>query len=542
MGLSRCDFRRWLAVACVASAVRAEPAAVPPGFSVSGEWAYGSLPNHQPQKATVYSRATGASATWNPQIRTSGRFRVSFFNSPHAGNDPAAKVVVVHAGKRDARVVDQTKPPADWVTLGEFDFAGRGEEYVRLGAGTKGKNIRATAVKFEWLGPAGGNLWANLIMDDVTIYDAARFAPRPVPFGDIAGHWAKKEIGCAFADGLLDGIDPGHFAPDAAIDLAAVRVAMGKLKGALHGAVGAFAGGEGRPSGADLVARFVRAAGATGKNLQWAKPASEGPLAMAAALGLVLPGEGPRFQTPGATRAQAAALLVRFRRQILEAGPPAGARWELAFADEFDGEAPDWNVWKSAQGESWGKLLSARFPENVAVSGGNLRLITRKEKRGGKEWTSAFISTSAFRQQYGYWEASMRYAGAPGLNNAFWTNPDATFEIDVNEGHFPHIINSTLHQKGLPSSTTRHLAPIDLSLDFHTYAAAWDEKQIVFYFDGREIGRKPNAKAHSPGPVMFSTAVFGSWAGPLTDALDGKSMDVDWVRVYRRAGAGPDSD
>jgi hypothetical protein len=32
---------------------------------------------------------------------------------------------------------------------------------------------------------------------------------------------------------------------------------------------------------------------------------------------------------------------------------------------------------------------------------------------------------------------------------------------------------------------------------------------------------------------MFSTAVF-RWAGPITDALDGKSMDVDWVRIWRR--------
>jgi len=208
---------------------------------------------------------------------------------------------------------------------------------------------------------------------------------------------------------------------------------------------------------------------------------------------------------------------------------------ELTFQDGFSGEGVDWNVWKSAQGESWGKLLSARFPENAIVSDGLLRLLTKKESRGGKQWTSAFISTKAFRQRYGYWEASIRYAGAPGLNNAFWINPDRTFEIDINEGHFPHIINSTLHQQDLPSSTTRHLANVDLSLDFHTYAAEWDEDQIIFYFDGREIGRKPNAKAHAPGPVMFSTAVFGSWAGPLTDALDGKSMDVDWVRVWSRA-------
>ncbi len=59
-----------------------------------------------------------------------------------------------------------------------------------------------------------------------------------------------------------------------------------------------------------------------------------------------------------------------------------------------------------------------------------------------------------FAQAYGYWEARMRYAGAPGLNNAFWTRPpgkDSDFEIDFNEGHWPNAVNISLHQNGLPS-------------------------------------------------------------------------------------------
>lgn len=223
-------------------------------------------------------------------------------------------------------------------------------------------------------------------------------------------------------------------------------------------------------------------------------------------------------------------------------GPPAHAQWELAFSDEFDGNRLDTNVWRTAKaGETWGKLLSARFPENVEVKDGLLRLVTRKESRGGKEWTSAFLGTRTFRQKYGYWEARFRYAGATGLNNAFWMNrgslnKEEGFEIDVNEGHYPNFVNMTLHQHGLPSLSKSWPAPADLAKDFHLYAVDWSEKEIVFYFDGREVDRKPNTKAHGECPVLFSTAVI-SWAGPLTDALDGKSMDVDWVRVWRRKSA-----
>jgi len=49
--------------------------------------------------------------------------------------------------------------------------------------------------------------------------------------------------------------------------------------------------------------------------------------------------------------------------------------------------------------------------------------------------------------------------------------------------------------------------------------------------DGKEIARKSNTKASLPVPAMLSTAVL-PWAGAPSDALNGKSMDVDWVRVY----------
>lgn len=222
----------------------------------------------------------------------------------------------------------------------------------------------------------------------------------------------------------------------------------------------------------------------------------------------------------------------------LRGGPPAPEHWELAFSDDFSGRQLDPQVWESAQGESWGSLLSARFPENAVVGDGLLRLVTRKEDRGGKHWTTAMISTRSFRQQYGYWEARYRYAAASGLNQAFWMHARQkekaqNFEIDVNEGHYPCIVNATLHQGGMPSQSKRYLAQYDLAADFHVYGCLWNAAEVAFYFDGQEIQRLPNTKGHLPVPVIFSTAVLPNWAGPVTDALDGKSMDVDWVKVWK---------
>jgi beta-glucanase (GH16 family) len=184
--------------------------------------------------------------------------------------------------------------------------------------------------------------------------------------------------------------------------------------------------------------------------------------------------------------------------------------------------------------------MSIRMSGNVVQESGLLRLITRKERVGDKEWTTGMIGTgNHFRQAYGYWEARMRYAAAPGLNNAFWTNPGKDpsgkpgWEIDVNEGHWPNTINASLHQEGLPSKSKSWRAPVDLSKDFHTYACLWNQKEVIYFWNGKEIDRKPNTHAQRPGPVIFSTAIF-PWAGSITDALHNTSMDVDWVRVWKQ--------
>ena len=230
--------------------------------------------------------------------------------------------------------------------------------------------------------------------------------------------------------------------------------------------------------------------------------------------------------------------LTAFDPKSAKAGPPDPEKWVLTFSDDFNGDSLDWNIWESAKGNTWGKLMSARFPENAVVKDGLLHLVTRKEDRGGKQWTTAFIWTKSFKQKYGYWEARYRYAPTPGLNQAFWTmyrgkDKENHFEIDVNEGHYPHIVNATLHQSGLPSVGKRYATNYDLSKDFHYYAVEWNEKEVIYFFDGKEIQRLPNIKGHSEVPIMFSTAVL-HWAGAVTDSLNGASMDVDWVRIYRK--------
>jgi beta-glucanase (GH16 family) len=132
--------------------------------------------------------------------------------------------------------------------------------------------------------------------------------------------------------------------------------------------------------------------------------------------------------------------------------PGGAARWELQWSDEFDGPDSELEVaWQSQNGPS-GHILSSRWRENVVVTNGLLRLVNRKEKRGGQDWTSGNIWTRQM-YQYGYFECRYRYAAAEGVNNSFWLMPTGTnkitrgkfFEIDVNEGHYPNKVANNIH-------------------------------------------------------------------------------------------------
>ncbi len=221
-------------------------------------------------------------------------------------------------------------------------------------------------------------------------------------------------------------------------------------------------------------------------------------------------------------------------------GPPEPERWELTFEDTFGGDRLDPAVWDIESG-SPGHILSSRWPENILVSGGLLRFLTRKERRGNARWTTGSIWTKTFRQQYGYFEARMRVNGASGLNNAFWLMSEnkpgepGRFEIDIVEAHSPNRLHLTMHDWSAEHWAKSKVAMVseDLSRNFHVYALEWNEREIVWFFDGIEVFRIPNAVCHGPSPIRLSTAV-GRFAGRISDALDGTSMDVDWVRAYRR--------
>jgi beta-glucanase (GH16 family) len=532
-----------------ASPDSAAPLAAGASFTVTRDWRGGSLPGHAPGRSTLYCTAPDASATWRPALHSICPVRISFWIPAHLSNTRSALLEVNLAGTVRSFPLNLVDGEPRWETVGEFDFAGKGEEFIRLtkAPGARG-HLRVSGLKLEILDPQDRTMvWQSLILDDLATYDASILACNAFVFDDIPAGDALAPVAARLvAEKILAPLAPRTFGPDVAFTAAELAAALDLLTGPAPAAAPSAT----RFTFDSALAELVRRARTSGRPLDWtAAPAdATDTTAWSRALGFALAGTDP-IRGPEAsaalTRAQAAHLLARYQRALLHAGPPtaSGAKWKLAFQDEFNAPAIDATKWAVHNNQTWGKLMSIRMTGNVVQEKGLLRLITRKEKVRDKEWTTGMIGTGkAFRQTYGYWEASMRYAPAPGLNNAFWTNPgkgpagEPGYEIDVNEGHWPNTINASLHQHDLASLSKSWRAPVDLSKDFHTYACLWTEREIIYFWDGRKISRKPNTHATHPGPVLFSTAVF-PWAGSITDALHNTSMDVDWVRVWQRTDA-----
>ncbi|MBQ2966665.1 MAG: S-layer homology domain-containing protein [Clostridia bacterium] len=471
---------------------------------------------------------------------------------------------------------------------------------VCTGVGEAIANTRASTVAFEVLNSANENaVWTTVFVtpqsDSESLINSAKASMAPLDkFDDMVGHWANYDVEYMADRGLVSGVADNAFDPEAQITRAeyvtildramgyeitngasfadvagdawfAPYVATAKANGLLVGLPTDDGFKPEQPITREEMALFTyNAIKATKKNDEWVATmpddyakftdtAEVSAWAETALKYLIQTGiiKGTSDTTvsalDNATRAQGAVILKRFMQLFVWGGPPTDEEWVLTFNDEFFGDSLDWAVWDSEVGGG-SHTLSSRWPENAVVKDGNLHLEIRKEQKTGftNEWTAAsvWVRDEVFRQSQGYWEARYKYNAGAGVNNAWWmmtkkhqvTDDKQNYEIDINEGHYPHKINTNLHhyESGTgKSEASVHKANYDLSADYHTYAIKWDENEIIYYFDNEEIARNKNFNSIVPVSPWFSTAVL-NWAGNADDQTDGSAMIVDYCRVYQR--------
>lgn len=247
--------------------------------------------------------------------------------------------------------------------------------------------------------------------------------------------------------------------------------------------------------------------------------------------------------------------------------------YELTFADEFNGNWLDHNIWEIRSADRPVRRGGYWSIDQTKVENGNLVITTEYKEDGayGPGWYTAGITTEdRFEQTYGYYECRCILPKGNGLWSAFWLtnqnvgalttgNARKGAEIDVFESPYYHLgegrrnkVTSNIHYNGY-SLLTRYKNVAITKLDnnpyeeYNTYGLEWTKDEYIYYINGYEVGRSAYGGVSGENEYMLlSCEVEGAEARP-TDGWSGKietngrdfsaEFKVDYVRVYQKKEA-----
>ncbi len=246
----------------------------------------------------------------------------------------------------------------------------------------------------------------------------------------------------------------------------------------------------------------------------------------------------------------------------------ADTEWRLVFNDEFNAEdysQPESEKWMRCQrqGATWNRWLSDS-EEVIYLEDGDLvaRAIPNPDKASDPVdmITGGIKSMGKFGFTYGYVEARIYNNLWIGNFPAFWMMPEDQHlgwpdcgEIDIwevidTQNTSYHTIHSNwtydLGHKGEPQSSFNTGCTYDR---YHTYGLEWDEKTLIWYLDGKEVGRytKSTNQDHldqGQWPfdkhfhlILNQSVGNNAWAANA-DITHTYETRFDWVRVYQKVG------
>ncbi len=246
---------------------------------------------------------------------------------------------------------------------------------------------------------------------------------------------------------------------------------------------------------------------------------------------------------------------------IIYSVPLSAQCYELLWAEEFDTTGmPDSETWNfETGGGGWGNNELQYYradSSNAYVENGTLVITARKENYGGKDYTSARITTQdKFEFQYGKIEARMRLPFGQGIWPAFWmlganhseVGWPACGEIDIMEMVGGQDRENTVHgtvfwdHNGSNADYGQpYTLPSGIFADaFHLFSVEWTPQSIRWFVDGIQfnvidITSAPLSEFHNKFFVILNLAVGGNWPGsPDATTQFPQQMEVDYVRMYK---------
>lgn len=230
--------------------------------------------------------------------------------------------------------------------------------------------------------------------------------------------------------------------------------------------------------------------------------------------------------------------------------------WPLTWADEFDGNSLNTNVWSHNIGtgsSGWGNnelQYYTNSENNLQISNGTLKIIARNEPTNGSNFSSArIITNNIFEFQYGRVEARIKVPMGQGIWPAFWML-GANFEsvgwplcgeIDIMEHvNNENVVHGTMHW--LNNTHTYRGSTVPFTPDsFHLYGIVWNEQRVVFTLNNHPYFQIPFSSSNNTQQIfqkpfffLLNIAVGGNWPGsPDASTVFPATMEVDYIRIYQ---------
>ncbi|MFW6275952.1 MAG: glycoside hydrolase family 16 protein [bacterium] len=234
-------------------------------------------------------------------------------------------------------------------------------------------------------------------------------------------------------------------------------------------------------------------------------------------------------------------------------------KWKVTFEDNFDSATLDSNKWIT--GYYWGRALmndtyslegdrQMFSDENIELRDSNLQIKVLHESTKGKEWspswgfrekefdyTSGIISTGqSFRQQYGRFEAKVKFSSTFPVVNAFWmVGERITPHINIFKTIFPgsRMIEAGIVYdvtgKGITESTKK-VNGTRFTNNYFIYSLDWTENELVWKINGVEIYRQTHDIPKEPMYLTFSSTLPEE---PKEQQLPAE-MEISWIKCYER--------
>jgi hypothetical protein len=232
--------------------------------------------------------------------------------------------------------------------------------------------------------------------------------------------------------------------------------------------------------------------------------------------------------------------------------------WEMTFEDDF--KESKLNAKKWITNYFWGETLlkdTYALPgdkhlntpgKNIEMKDGVVRITTRKENIEGKIWnpllgfqkqkfnyTSGLINTGkSFRQKYGVFKAKVRFSNAP-IRQAIWMVAEKVLpHIDIAklEDNKLHMGNfwGNITEKGGTNKKIYKKGGSKFNTDYFIYSLEWTPDKLVWKVNGVEALIQTQGVPQDPMYIGFSAGISGA----VSDHMLPASMDIDWVRVYKK--------